>query len=271
MKWQEWAIIPALGLVLLAISYYHYQVKRPPEPPLVVEETLPKAIDKPDFSSYVDVKQKKHDFFQYMLPLIQIANNKILKDRHFVLTLTDSSTASTTVPTEEDKQRLVALWRRNRLPGQLFFGPGLQPQLNELLLRIDMVPAALILAQSANESAWGTSRFATEANNFFGIWCFSKGCGLKPRLRDEGLHHEVASFKDVQSGLNRYMHTINSHSAYKKLRQIRGELRGEQKDLSGTQLARGLSRYSERGQDYVEEIQAMISYNKLEEYNRDLL
>jgi len=38
----------------------------------------------------------------------------------------------------------------------------------------------------------------------------------------------------------------------------------QNKPLSGDALAMGLVSYSERGQDYIQDIQAMISVNKLE-------
>ena len=140
-------------------------------------------------------------------------------------------------------------------------------KLDLLLNKVDVVPASLILAQSANESAWGTSRFATEANNFFGIWCFKKGCGLTPKYRDEGLVHEVARFDTVQDGVSHYVHTINTHPAYKHLRELRTEQRQVNNSLNGTKLAIGLTNYSIRRQAYVQEIQAMIRYNNLQQYN----
>ena len=39
---------------------------------------------------------------------------------------------------------------------------------NELLDRVDVIPNSIVLAQAANESGWGTSRFATEFNALFG-------------------------------------------------------------------------------------------------------
>ena len=63
-----------------------------------------------------------------------------------------------------------------------------------LLNRVDVIPPSLALAQGANESAWGTSRFSKEGNNYFGQWCFKLGCGLVPRQRDSGAQHEVAKF-----------------------------------------------------------------------------
>ena len=52
-----------------------------------------------------------------------------------------------------------------------------------LIKRTDIVPLSLLIAQGAIESAWGTSRFAREGNNFFGIWCNRPGCGMVPAKR----------------------------------------------------------------------------------------
>ena len=40
--------------------------------------------------------------------------------------------------------------------------------IDELLVRVDSVPLSLVLAQGAEESGWGTSRFAAEGNALFG-------------------------------------------------------------------------------------------------------
>ena len=73
-----------------------------------------------------------------------------------------------------------------------------QDIINELILRVDVIPVSLALAQAANESAWGTSRFALEGNNVFGQWCYKKGCGIVPAERRSGATHEVKSFTSVE-------------------------------------------------------------------------
>ena len=45
---------------------------------------------------------------------------------------------------------------------------------------------------------------------------------------------------------------------------MRQQLRKDGKELSGTLLAESLLDYSERGEDYVAEIKAMIAQNSLE-------
>jgi hypothetical protein len=63
------------------------------------------------------------------------------------------------------------------------------------------------------------------------------------------------------------MRNLNTHSAYLQLREIRAGLRKQGKPVTGEALARGLSRYSTRGQAYIDEIQAMIRHNQLSEFN----
>ena len=254
MKWTEFLIIPLFAIAILLIVWFDHTHS-------VKQEGIGgevKTSDIPDFRSYTNVKEKKNDFFNFMLPMIRRANDQVLSDRAFVLGLVDENK-------DFENDTLAALFKRYR---QKTSSPVSREQIDQLLVRIDIVPASLILAQSANESAWGTSRFAVEANNYFGIWCFESGCGLKPKQRDEGLIHEVAKYANVQDGVNRYMKTINSHPAYKKLRRIRQESRSLGQQPTGLALAEGLLQYSERGQAYVHEIQAMISFNKLHEYNR---
>jgi Bax protein len=127
--------------------------------------------------------------------------------------------------------------------------------------RVDTVPLELVLSQAANESAWGTSRFARKANNLFGQWCFSKGCGLVPARRNAGSTHEVAAFKSPQLSVRSYLRNLNTGRVYKDLRNIRAAKRAEGKQATAYEIAAGLSKYSERGQAYVKEIRAMIKYN----------
>ncbi len=135
----------------------------------------------------------------------------------------------------------------------------------QLLVKVDVVPDSLVKAQAAIESAWGTSRFAVEGNNYFGQWCFRAGCGLVPESREAGLDHEVRLFESPQASVNSYMLNLNSHRAYRHLRRARAELRQQQQTLNGCYLARGLEQYSEKGAHYVESLKQLIRVNDLEQ------
>ena len=124
---------------------------------------------------------------------------------------------------------------------------------------------SLVLAQAANESGWGTSRFARQANNYFGMWCYQAGCGLKPRQRDQGQSHEVKHFKHVQDSVISYLHNLNTNRAYQPLRDLRQTTRDLGAPLRGVLLAEGLHAYSSRGEAYIKDIQTMIIANDLEQ------
>jgi|TARA_B110000902_G_scaffold242894_1_gene294655 Bax protein len=200
----------------------------------------------PDFASYTDVKQKKTAFFDYMYLLVLAENKKVMRDRRIVKAGEPS-----------DKLRNICEKYSNNCE-QID-----QVKRNELLVRVDVIPPSLVLAQSANESAWGTSRFAKQGNNFFGQWCYSKGCGLVPLQRNAGTKHEVRKFDSPQQSVGGYIFNLNTGRAYSSLRKKRAIARANDDLPSGHDLASGLTKYSERGDEYVKEIRSMISYNKL--------
>ena len=219
----------------------------------------------PDFSSIKDVRTKKQRFFSYLLPKIRHANDKILANRRLLMMIRDDLRTGSILD-EDDIQFVGALKARYRIKQQ----SSLHSTVDDLLIRVDVVPESLVLAQAANESGWGTSRFARQANNLFGVWCFSEGCGLTPKNRDEGLNHEVAKYETVQEGIVAYIHTINTNPAYISLRDIRATTRSQEQHFSGLALAEGLLKYSSRGIDYVRDIQQLIRVNELQKYTLPL-
>src|SRR5690606_9872200 len=108
------------------------------------------------------------------------------------------------------------------------------------------------------------SRFAVEANNLFGQWCYKKGCGLVPERRAADAVHEVQLFTSVEAALDAYYRNINTHNAYREFRQLRASLRAQDQQFTGMTLVEGLARYSARGMDYVEELRLVIRVNDFE-------
>lgn len=222
-----------------------------------------KAAPIPKFGEIAHIPEKKSKFFTYLQKRIEKTNDYVWAERQFVLAYREELKSGYVQASE--REHFTQLVTRYKLNGSTFES---DEEFDALLTRVDVVPASLVLAQGANESAWGTSRFATQGKNFFGIWCYSKGCGLKPKRANAGTTHEVRKFKTVQEGVSFYVHNINIGHAYDSLRAQRAELRSGSEKLSGVKLATGLSRYSERGQAYVDEIQNMIEYNELSVYNK---
>jgi Bax protein len=120
----------------------------------------------------------------------------------------------------------------------------------ELYLRVDGLPPALVATQAAIESAWGESRFALKGNNFFGHQCYEQGCGIKPR-NSKKKSLEVRRFETIGDSVAAYYQNINTHRAYRDLRQLRLDLRTQNQPLTTKELIPTLSRYSELGKKYL--------------------
>jgi len=213
----------------------------------------------PDFGSYTNVKEKKGAFFSYMLPFVEEENRIILAERERIEKLYSRFSDGKRI-SRRNRKWLNKIGEGYDLaaveePTEGFF--------SQLLKRVDVIPPSLALAQAANESGWGTSRFAKEGNNLFGIWCYTPGCGIVPRRRAPGATHEVKSYKSVGGCVGDYINNLNSNSAYSQLRSIRADLRNQGEKISGQSLAIGLVKYSSRGYAYVGDIQSMIRVNKL--------
>lgn len=245
----------------LAAAFAGEDYRWPPEagssvPPLALT-TLP-----PDLDSQT-AADKKTLFLRALLPLVLYENRLIRADRTFLNAmfargdwLDDSAEASA----------LRALARRYKVDGDLR-----QAEVQaEMLRRVDEVPPSLALAQAANESGWGTSRFAQEGNSLFGQWTWGASAGLAPEGRAEGETYAVRTFPSLQASVRAYMHNLNAGHAYAEFRQIRENMRAGRRPLAGVLLADGLTAYSQRGPHYVEEIKFMIRSARLDHLLTDV-
>ena len=219
-------------VAIIATSIFLYQI---------TDKITVADLDMTDIQS---VKEKKERFFSFMRPIVAAENNRILSQREKI-----------TQSLERGDQAYI---RKIKTEYKL----SEKDSVERLLKRVDIVPLELVLAQSANESMWGQSRFATQGNNLFGQYCYNKGCGIVPTKRHPEATHEVAVFGSVNASVRSYLKNINTHNAYKELRDIRKKIRDQDGQITGLALADGLIRYSERGADYVREIKSMIRTNK---------
>lgn len=250
----------AYGLGLLGVTFYlaEHPFYVPPPRPVVA----PTGVQ--DFAAISHIPARKKAFLSFLLPLINAENEKLAKVRD-ELKRTRTSFLVANKLSVKQKALVDSLSLQYRQNGENI---KTLERVDQLLLKIDGLPPSMVLAQAAMESAWGTSRFARQANNFFGQWCFTPGCGVVPKRRAEGARHEVARFEAPRDAVSAYFHNINSHPAYGDVRRLRSELRSQDGSLRGDVLVGGLERYSARGEAYIEELRSMIKTNNLRQYDR---
>ncbi|WP_167617238.1 glucosaminidase domain-containing protein [Maribellus sediminis] len=203
---------------------------------------------------------KKQLFFRGLAPLILHANELILQDRNRLENIKASFQKGNDLP-EMDKiwiLKLAKLYKVNTDDSQLTAA-----MFDELWKRVDIIPPSLALGQSATESGWGTSRFASQGNAMYGQWAWGENA-MKPENQRTHLgNYGVAAFSSLQESVSAYMLNLNTHNAYAELREIRANLRKKGQKITGNALADGLTRYSEHGASYVESLKAMMDYNRL--------
>ncbi|MCL1048268.1 glucosaminidase domain-containing protein [Shewanella abyssi] len=211
----------------------------------------------PKFSDITDVKAKKRAFFNFLRPSVKHQNAIIEDERQFLIGIRTQLENENKL-TDADEFRLQQIAEKYQYTSRRIN----TDTINKLLVRVDVVPEQMVLIQAANETGWGSSRFAREGLNFFGQWCFRKGCGLVPQSRSDGLSHEVAVFKTVEDSVASYMRNLNSNAAYSLLRSIRADMRAENQEPSANKLVYGLVNYSERQEAYIDELLEMLRQNQ---------
>ncbi len=213
--------------------------------------------------SQLDVDSKKRVFFNTLLPVVIAAQNEIRVERQHLLDILAEHGGQPNSIIFSDEN---GAWKEKLSDEDVLFVKTLSKKYRhdnggELLKRINVLPVSLVLAQGAIESSWGTSRFANMGNNLFGMWTWGEQ-GIVPLERSEGKSHKLAAYDSILESVKAYLLTINRISAYERLRDLRGQT------MDPIELSKGLIYYSERRQDYVEDLQSIISYNKLAVYDR---
>ncbi len=220
---------------------------------LVIFSSLPT-----DFMDVQPIIERKRLFINTLIPIIYSENLQILNDRKKILDWWRESDGEN--------------FSRDFWPQWLFelsekYGSS-DSNLGNLLMRVDIIPISLALAQSAIESGWGTSRYSREGNAVFGQYTFDESKGLKPKDRNENDEFFIKTFPNLSESVRSYLKNINTHLAYADFREERKKLRMSGENLSGFKLVNFLKDYSERRESYIKDVKEIISSNNFQKYDK---
>ena len=204
-----------------------------------------------DLDELQSTKLKKETFIKIVLPLIVAENERILADREKLITLAEKK-----FTTDLEKQ-----WIRQKLL-EYKVKKG---DLKQLLVRVDIIPTSIALAQAAKESGWGTSRFALEGNAIFGQWTWS-GQGIAPLDRESNKNHKILKFPILRASVKAYQNNLNTHKSYSKFREKRVKLRDKKKEIAGLELTETLNNYAQTGVEYTKILNQIIRQNRLTDF-----
>ena len=209
-----------------------------------------------DLKTLGDTKKKRELFIKILLPLILDENEKIIEDRKKLFKI-----LSKNFNTVGERVWLKRRFKEYNIDDQ---------DLAKLKMRMDIIPVSIAIAQAANESGWGTSRFALEGNALFGQWTWSKK-GISPKKQDPNSNHKILQFQILKASVKAYKNNLNTHNAYQEFREARAKLRQENKPLDGTLLTKYLKNYAAIGEKYVRILDDIIEKNSLTDFDKAIL
>ena len=220
---------------------------------LIIFSSLPK-----DFMEIQPTIERKRLFINTLIPIIYSENLQILNDRKKILDWWRESDGEN--------------FSRDFWPQWLFelserYGSS-DSNLGNLLVRVDIIPISLALAQAAIESGWGTSRYSREGNAIFGQYTFDESRGLKPRDRNKDDQFFIKKFPNLSESVRSYLKNINTHLAYADFREERKKLRMSGENLSGYKLVNFLKDYSERKEFYIKDVKEIMTSNNFQKFDK---
>jgi len=209
-----------------------------------------------DLKTLGDTRQKRELFIKIILPLILDENAKIIEDRKKLFKI-----ISKNFNTVGERVWLKRRFKEYKIDDQ---------DLAKLKMRMDIIPVSIAIAQAANESGWGTSRFALEGNALFGQWTWSKK-GISPKNKDPNKSHKILQFQILKASVRAYKNNLNTHNAYAEFREARAKLRQDNMDINGLKLTKYLKAYASIGEKYVIILDDIIEKNSLTDFDKAIL
>jgi len=211
-----------------------------PRIPTVFLATLPD-----DLKSMRDVDRRKAVFVTVVLAHVLWANDRIREDRARIERLQRAHLAEKKMRSR-DRRWLARMTEKYRTEPLAF---------EELLHRVDVVPPRLAVAQAAQESGWGTSRFAQAGNALFGQHAPVGDGAIRAK---DASDVALQAFDTLHRSVLGYMQNLNSHRAYREFRDMRAKMRASGQPIDAMALAGSLGRYSEEGALYVDRLRTIM-------------
>tara|TARA_Y100000590_G_C15724443_1_gene1014674 strand:- start:281 stop:1207 length:927 start_codon:yes stop_codon:yes gene_type:complete len=206
---------------------------------------------------------KKQKFIRKILPIIIEQNEKIRHDRKKLIKIREFLMLNKTLDLK-DQNFVVDLAAKYKINTKEVHTIDI---IDLIIESVDEIPNSIVLAQAANESGWGTSRFATQYNALFGEYTFDSSNGIVPTNRDQGQNHLVKFFPSINESIESYFINLNSHFAYKNFRLDRQKLRKNNLSLDSMKLVKHLSPYA-IDENYVDTLKLIIKSNDLTRFDK---
>ena len=216
---------------------YGYQsylfVKKGRVPPIFLQK-FPR-----DFDKIKDNDVRNRMFIKILTPLALKVNSAILKERQELLQINQDLKKNRELSDSQTK-RLEELAVKYDAFTRLKGYRRHQLQIQMLRTRIAPVPVSFLIAVSAMETNWGSSRIVKEGNSLYKELSWYTDEGLKPQGETEDDSYRIRTFPSLYDSMASYALHFNSSVDFDHTRYLRSLKLADGADLSGQELAHSM-------------------------------
>lgn len=218
-------------------NYRYFRGKLDNAFPAIFLTKLPK-----DYADIESQKYRNEVFIRILTPLALKINEEISNERHTLLRLERSLERNKTLTPEENEklEELAAKYDYFLRSNDESRAANL---IENLKLRINVIPPSILVAVSAMETNWGFSRVAQEANSLYKEKVWYTNEGLEPlENKDDGYRFKI--FDSLIESMRSYALTFNSNISYQNVWETRAQAAPRQDKLIGESIAYSLAHAS---------------------------
>ncbi|MBE2246164.1 MAG: glucosaminidase domain-containing protein [Candidatus Competibacteraceae bacterium] len=206
-------------------------------------------------------------FIRSFTPYIASANLKIHQQRTKLFGITEyyNRTGYMTIESRNWIQTIAAEYEVEWSLENGSFDEIASAVLDELWIRVDVVPLKLVLAQAIIETGWGKSKAAQSTHNYFGITQY--GSGGRKVTQSTTRTYFLREYASINEGVEHYLWVLNTRNSYRVFREMRALYRKNEWPLTAQHLSKGLINYSELRMGYVAKLNFLIRKYLRSEYH----
>lgn len=191
-----------------------------------------------DFQDIPSQKYRNELFIRILAPIALKINEELSNERNKILRL-ERKYNNNKALTPEEMELLEELALKYD-----YFTRNNQTRVYDLIenlkLRINIIPPSILIAASAMETNWGTSRVVKEANSLYKEKVWYTDEGLEPlENKDDGYRFKI--FPDLTESMRSFAHTFNSDKKFYHVWQAREIIMKRHEHTMGESLAHTLS------------------------------
>ncbi len=211
----------------------------------------------------LDFNNEKYDdirpalFYEIMTPVILKANETLAKEREQVMALKKEFDENADLSPDSMKKL-----------DNLIVGYGVKPSddlgtlFDELIPRVDGVTPTLLLTMAAEDSGFGTSRYAREYNAVFHQRDWNGNGAVPDEKQKEGPQYRIRMFPSLYDAVLSQIHYLNTNGYFENYRMARAKYRRTDNLMRGYSVAHLLINFPYKPIKYPDIIKHLIiQYN----------